>query len=302
MTIEQKATLVKSVWHSYGLAPALAAVDLTKSTWYYHCNHKLRYEEKYADLRPELEAIARQHPAYGYRRTLMELREAYGYRINHKVVQRLQGLWDLSLLRNTHLPKPSSIRRVILAVGNRANLVAQLDSIGLFEVAYTDFTELLFADGRRKAYLMPIIGHDCKMVYGWAVGESRNTALALQAWERAKATFRQYNIPYKGMILHHDQDSVFTSYEWSGQLLLVDGLRLSYALQGAKDNPEMESFNSRFKSEGHSLFLCSQDLDELEAVVNCQMQYYNTERRHSGLGYLSPLAYINRMRSLINNP
>ena len=232
----------------------------------------------------------------------MELREAYGYRINHKVVQRLQGLWDLSLLRNTHLPKPSSIRRVILAAGNRANLVAQLDSIGLFEVAYTDFTELLFADGRRKAYLMPIIGHDCKMVYGWAVGESRNTALALQAWERAKATFRQYNIPYKGMILHHDQDSVFTSYEWSGQLLLVDGLRLSYALQGAKDNPEMESFNSRFKSEGHSLFLCSQDLDELEAVVNCQMQYYNTERRHSGLGYLSPLAYINRMRSLMNNP
>ena len=143
---------------------------------------------------------------------------------------------------------------------------------------------------------------NCKMVYGWAVGESRNTALALQAWERAKATFRQYNIPYKEMILHHDQDSVFTSYEWSGQLLLVEGLRLSYALQGAKDNPEMESFNSRFKSEGHSLFLCSQDLDELEALVNCQMQYDNTERRHSGLGYLSPLAYINRMRSLMNNP
>ena len=61
MTIEQKVALVESVWQSYGLTPVLAAVDLTKSTWYYHCNHKLRYEEKYADLRPELEAIARQH-------------------------------------------------------------------------------------------------------------------------------------------------------------------------------------------------------------------------------------------------
>jgi hypothetical protein len=42
-----------------------------------------------------------------------------------------------------------------------------------------------------------------------------------------------------------------------------------------------------------SLFLGTQDLNELEAVVNCQMQYYYTQRGHSGLDYLSPLAYIN---------
>jgi len=250
MSAEQKVSLVESVRECYGLRPALWALELPKSTWYYHRTQKVSYEEKYSELRPKLEAIAHQHPAYGYRRTTIELRQTYGYRINHKVVQQLQGLWDLSLLRNTHLPKPSGIRQVILRAGDRANLVAQLDSIGLFEVAYTDFTELRFADGHRRAYLIPIIGHCCKMVYGWAVGERRNATLGLQAWERAKASFRQYNIPYKEMILHHDQDPVFTSYEWSGQLLLVDGVRLSYALQGAKDNPEMESFISRFKTEG----------------------------------------------------
>jgi transposase InsO family protein len=124
-----------------------------------------------------------------------------------------------------------------------------MEYIGLFKVAHTDFTELPFANGTRKAYLIPIIGHSCKMVYGWAVGESDNTVLALQAWERARETFQELDIPYVGMIIHHDQDAVFTSYEWTGQLLLKDGVRLSYALGGAKDNPEMESFIGRFKEE-----------------------------------------------------
>ncbi|HEC35780.1 MAG TPA: hypothetical protein ENI39_04505 [Anaerolineae bacterium] len=77
---------------------------------------------------------------------------------------------------------------------------------------------------------MPIIGHTGKMAFGWAVGESGDTVLALQAWERAKETFRQLDILYAGMIMHHDRDSVYTGYEWTSQLLLKDGLRVSYAL------------------------------------------------------------------------
>ena len=289
MTTEQKVALVEAVRQTHGLAPALAAVGLPRSTWYYHRNHKVAYEEKYAHLLPDLEAIIRSHPAYGYRRITVELRERHV--VNHKVVQRLLQVWDLSLLRNTCPPKPSGIRQAIIAAGERANLVAQLEQIGLFQVAYTDFTELLFAGGSRKAYLLPIIGHRCKMAYGWAVGERANTALALKAWKRAKMTFRQHDIPYRGMIIHHDQDPVFTGYGWTGQLLR-DGVRLSYALQGARDNPEMEAFISRFKAEGNSLFLDAQNVAELSGVVDRQMVYYNTERRHSSLGYLSPLMYI----------
>ena len=144
---------------------------------------------------------------------------------------------------------------------------------------------------------MPIIGHVCKMAYGWAVGERANTTLALRAWQRAKATFQRYDIPYAGMIMHHDQDPVFTGYGWTSQLLLKDGVRLPYALQGARDNPEMEAFHSRFKAEGHSLFLDAQSMIELRDIVDQRMHYYNTERRHSSIGYVSPLAYINRVRS-----
>ena len=297
MTTEQKVSLVETAWETYGLTRALAAADLRKSTWYYHQKCKVPYEEKYGHLLPVLEAIARDHPEYGRPRITVELKETYGYNVNHKVVQRLLQVWELRLLRSTRPPKPSRIRQAILSADGRANLVAQMEQMGLFEVAHTDFTGLLYADGTRKAYVLPIVGHVCKMVYGWAVGESANTALALEAWERAKVTFREHDIPYAGMIIHHDQDAVFTSYDWTGQLLLKDNVRLSYALGGAKDNPEMESFHSRFKGENLSLFLDAQSLVELTEVVGERMRYYNTERRHSTIGYQSPLTYIKRVRS-----
>ena len=99
------------------------------------------------------------------------------------------------------------------------------------------------------------------------------------------------------MIMHHDQDSVYTGIVWTGQLLLEDKVRLSYALNGAMDNTEMESFNGRFKQEGNSLFLDADDMKELKVVVSKQMKYYNTKRRHSSLGYVSPMAYIRSMLS-----
>jgi len=98
------------------------------------------------------------------------------------------------------------------------------------------------------------------------------------------------------MIMHHDQGSAFISYDWTSQLLLEDQVRPSYALRGAKDNPEMESFNGHFKNEVLSLFLDAQTLDELVAVVDERVHYYNTERRHSSIDYLAPLAYIQRLR------
>jgi hypothetical protein len=81
------------------------------------------------------------------------------------------------LLRTTRVPRPSTIRQIIKEANARANLIADLETIDLFQVAYTDFTELRYADGREKAYLMPILDHTSKLFHGWAVGERANTAL-----------------------------------------------------------------------------------------------------------------------------
>lgn len=292
MSTEQKVALVQTRNQSYGLPAVLAALELPRSTWHYHQRRKVSYTEKYRDLRKPLETIARQHPEYGYRRTAVQLREAYGRRINRKVVQRLHQAWDLPLIRGTKLPKPSGIRRAITAAGDRINLLGGREAIGPFEVAYTDLTELVYANGRRKAYLMPLVDHATKLVLGWALEEHADTGLALRAWERARQSLVAHGVRLPGLIVHHDQDPVFTGYAWTGRLLLQDKVRVSYALRGARDNPEMESFNSRFKSENRSLFLDAQTLSALGIVVSRRMSYYNHERRHSSIGYRAPSAFI----------
>ena len=294
MTPEQKVSVVEEVKDTYGLNRSLAAAELAKSTWYYHQNDKVDYEEKHRELKPILEEIAREHPEYGLPRIVAELREVYDCGVNHKVVERLLRLWDLRIMRGTRQPRPSGIRKAILEVGNRANLVAQMDGIGLFRVVYTDFTEVSYANGARKAVLMRVIGHTSKLACGWVVGETGNTALALQAWRRAKETFHRLGITYPGMIMHHDRDPVYTGYRWTSQLLSKDEVRLSYALGGAKDNAQMESFNGRFKTEGGSLFSEAQTLEELRSAVGKRIQYYNAARRHSSLNHVAPLTFVER--------
>ena len=50
MTARQKVKLVASVVGEYSLSSALAAIDLPKSTWYYHQRQTVDYGAKYAHL------------------------------------------------------------------------------------------------------------------------------------------------------------------------------------------------------------------------------------------------------------
>jgi len=291
MSVAMKVQLARAAVAQYGVAPVLAVLELPRSTWYYQQSSRLSYEAKYAHLHAPLVAIARQYPEYGYRRATVELRQAYGERRNRKVVQRLHRLWELPLLRGSRRPKPSGIRRAITSAGARANLLLQLETIRVLEVFYTDFTELIYAGGRGKAHLIPILDHVSKLVLGWAVGRRAVTELALSAWERAVARLAKFGLSATGRIVHHDQDPVFTGYRWTARLLLRDGCRLSFALNGAPDNPEMESFFGRFKTENRSLLLDAETLPELIQVVARRLRHYNEKRRHSSIGYRSPLEF-----------
>lgn len=297
MTTAEKVARVAEVRADVGLGPALAVVELPRATWAYHQRHVRPYPERHAHLRAPLEEIARQHPGYGYRRMTEELQQAYGWPVNHKVVQRLLKAWGLPLIRSLRRPRPSGIRQAVQAAGERANLVAELTITGPGQVTYTDFTELVYANGQRKAQLMPLLDHLGKVVWGWALGEQATTDLALKAWQSAGQQLRKWQVATAGMIVHQDQDPVYTGYGWTGRLLLHDGVRLSYALQGARDNPEMEAFFSRFKEENYSLFLDAQTLPELWEAVGGRMVYYNVHRRHSSIGYVAPLTYLQRLLS-----
>jgi putative transposase len=96
------------------------------------------------------------------------------------------------------------------------------------------------------------------------------------------------------MVMHHDQDSAYTSYAWTGRLLLQDQLQISYTLDGAKDNPEMEAFISRFKNENRSLLLDAPTIEMLAKIVDVRLHYYNDVRRHSALDNQSPRKALER--------
>lgn len=281
-----KVALVAGVRPAFGLAPALRLVGLPASTWHYRQTHGRRYEAKHAHLRAPLEAIARTHPAYGYRRTTTELRARLGIPINRKVVQRLHRAWDLPLRRTVRPPRPSGVRQALRAAGTRANLVAALDARGAVAVLSTDFTDLIYRGG--KATFILLLDHASKVVLGWAVGPGADTGLALQAWRQTQRTLGRLGRISHGVIVHHDQDGVFTGYGWMHGLLVQGQVRLASALQGAQDNPEMESFFGRFKTENAALFAEARDLPALRAVVARRIAYYNRRRRHSSLDNRPP--------------
>lgn len=293
MTIEVKTRLVNETREQFGVSAALRVLSMPRATYYYQLQRRT-YEDKYTHLQVSLEAIAQKHAGYGYRRATTELvARRHGQVTNRKVVQRLHRLWALPMLRTIKAPRPGGIREAILAAGDRVNWVRDLESIGPFEVVYTDFTDLEYGGGVTS--MLPILDHDTKVVLGWVVSDQKTAAVALRAWRAARVTLRRLGRRSRGMIMHHDQGPAFVSYEWAQEILKHSGMRLSFALHGAKDNPEMESFFGRFKTENRSLLMDAKTPDELQALVARRMKYYNKERRHSSLGNEAPMRYAKRV-------
>ncbi len=52
-----------------------------------------------------------------------------------------------------------------------------------------------------------------------------------------------------GIVVHHDQDPVFTSYAWLRKLQIEDVVGISFSEHGARGNPWIESLWGRMKVE-----------------------------------------------------
>ena len=73
----------------------LETARLARSTYYYQLK-QLDEVDKDKELKTEIQAIYNEHKGnYGYRRITLEMRNC-GYTINHKKVQRLMKILDLT--------------------------------------------------------------------------------------------------------------------------------------------------------------------------------------------------------------
>lgn len=283
-----------------GLNRCLEAIELPKSTYYYR-KHKPQKTKEDQMLMRHIRAIIREHPGYGYRRILPELRERTGERINHKRLRRLLNEHELGLARCLPKKRPSPVRQILREATGRLNLVEKYIGSGPtpkpLEVFSTDFTELRYSEGRRKAYLMTILDVGSCVALGWSVGWSANGRLARRCFERVRERMRHLSEELQGTILHSDRDTVYTSYAWLREVLMREGMRVSFSERGARGNPWVESLWGRMKTEIGSRIHQACDLQALKSILTEHFRYYNRSRRHSTIGNVAPLP---RLTNILN--
>ena len=227
--------------------------------------------------------IIGEHPGYGYRRILPELEERTGQRANHKRLRRLLSEHELGLSRQASKHSPSPVQEILGDAAGQLNLVADLDP-GPLEAFSTDFTEVAYADGDRKAYLMAVVDLESKYVPGWAVGPSANRKPAMRCWEQVRERMASLGEGLGEKIIHHDLDSVLVGYRWLEAMLLDDEMCISYSENGAKGNPWIESLWGRTKAEIGSRITEASSLPSLRDVFDERFQYYNQEWTCSSIG------------------
>jgi putative transposase len=291
LRVEEKVALVEEHRDTYGLNRCLKALDLSKGTWHYQRHTKLERRTKDEVLKERIVKVIEDHPGYGYRRIGRELAEQYGEPVNHKRLRRVLKSYELGLKRCLPRSRPSAVQRLVATAGRSADLVKSR-SFEVLEAFSTDFKELLYDGGHKKAHLMVLLDLKSRWAGGWAVSDARSRSVALEALNNLRSAMSMLNRKLSATVIHHDKDSVYTSYRWLEELLLKDRARVSYAQRGARDNPWIESFWGRFATENGELILEAETEEEVKEIVAKQLEYYNRKRRHSALDYRRPYEVV----------
>ena len=135
-------------------------------------------------------------------------------------------------------------------------------------------------------YLAMVLDVYSRKVVGWAMDTNMRTELILEALQMA-VTQRQPS----GVIHHSDRGSQYTSYAF-GKRCREAGVMPSMGTVGdAYDNAMAESFFATLEREVLNRRRFRSQAEARMAVFEWIEGWYNPHRRHSGLGYRSPVNY-----------
>lgn len=170
------------------------------------------------------------------------------------------------------------------------NLLAQSPAPTRANQAWmTDITYVQTAQG--WLYLAAILDVWSRRVVGWACGPTLHVSLVLTALRQALAHRR----PQKGLVHHSDRGSQYAGHEYRAALAAA-GIQCSMSrAANCYDNAAMESFWSTLKTETELDAITPISRRAAELVVFDYIEtFYNPTRRHSSLGYSSPVAFENQ--------
>jgi putative transposase len=139
-------------------------------------------------------------------------------------------------------------------------------------------------------YLAVVLDAHSRRIVGWAMADHLRSELVIDAVDMALWRRR----PTQGVIHHSDQGSQYTSLAF-GRRLREAGLVGSMGSRGdCFDNATAESFFATLECELLARHRFPTRSAARLALFDYIEGFYNTHRRHSALGYLSPAAYERR--------
>ncbi|QTX19698.1 IS3 family transposase [Comamonas aquatica] len=227
------------------------------------------------------QSFVRSDRTYGARRVwhdVLEQGQACGL---HRIERLMREQALRARPRRRGLPKDRGTRS---AVADNV-LDRQFRADGPNQKWVADFTYIWTAEG--WLYVAAVLDLYSRRIVGWSMQESMTSQLVVDAlmmavWRRGKTV----------ALLHHsDQGSQYTSEHFQ-KLLDEQGITCSMSRAGEVwDNSAMESFFSSLKTERTARKVYrtrGQARSDVFDYIEC---FYNPTRRHSTLGYLSPVQF-----------
>jgi transposase InsO family protein len=234
-------------------------------------------------------SFERSRRTYGSPRVLEDL-AAQGEHVSRKRVIRLmreQGL--VARVRRRYKNTTDSDHDQPVA----ANLLARRFEADVANQRWVgDTTELRVGESGR-IFLAAILDLFARFVVGWALSAVNDRHLVLKALDMAL----RRRCP-DGKLLHHsDRGSPYASEDYQ-KVLDAHGITCSMSRRGnCHDNAAMESWFSTFKSELGERF--ESYAEAKEKSFDYIEVFYNVQRRHSTLGYLTPAEFERKHRQAV---
>jgi putative transposase len=238
--------------------------------------------------------------SYGRPRMTEELKEI-GLNVGHRRVGRLMRQNGISVVR-TRKHKATTIARQAIAKQSAEsgdsnhkfnispNLLDRNFSAGQPNQKWAgDISYIWTREG--WLYLAVILDLHSRRVIGWAVRNRMKRDLAIRALKMAIA----FRAPPKGCIHHTDRGSQYCSHDYQ-KILRQHGFRASISGKGnCYDNAAVETFFKTIKAELIWRDTWNTRRQAEMAVFAYINGFYNPRRRHSALGWKSPVAFKRKL-------
>jgi putative transposase len=228
----------------------------------------------------------RSKGAYGAPSIHAELADDYGVHVGCKRVARLMraaGLFGATLQRfiRTTLADPAAERAQDLV--DRQFIADGPDRLWVADITYVPTWSGFL-------YLAVVLDVWSRRIVGWAMETHLRTALVLSALNMALVQRRPQEV-----IHHSDQGCQYTSYAFGNRCREMGVMPSMGSVGDAYDNAMAESFFATLERELLNRRRFKTQTEARLAVFEWIEGWYNPHRRHSSLGYLSPVNYERRL-------